>query len=312
MNTEKEGENNMTNEQRLKNLSVPQGKIDVILDTDAYNEIDDQYAISYLLRAKDRLSTKAIYAAPFSNRLTTSPEVGMEKSYDEILKILSLAKEEVDVYKGSSGYLEDEKTPVISDAAKDLAERVKNYSPENPLYVVAIGAITNIASAILLNPQVAENTVVVWLGGHSYDYHDTLEFNMKQDIAAARVIFGSGVPLVQLPCCGVVSEFRVSRPELEFWLKGKNDLVDYLAENTIKDAESYAEGTAWTRVIWDVTAVAWLLNDDDNLMFSRIVPTPMPTYEGQYEMNPDGIPMRYIYFMKRDNLMTDLFRKLTE
>ena len=54
----------MTNEQRIKNLSVPRGTVDVVLDTDAYNEIDDQFAISYLIKSKERLNTKAIYAAP--------------------------------------------------------------------------------------------------------------------------------------------------------------------------------------------------------------------------------------------------------
>ena len=36
----------MTNEQRIRNLSVPTGKVDVVLDTDAFNEIDDQFAIA--------------------------------------------------------------------------------------------------------------------------------------------------------------------------------------------------------------------------------------------------------------------------
>ena len=236
----------------------------------------------------------------------------MEKSYDEIFKLLSLLDEKIDVFKGSEMYLENENTPVISPAAQDLAERVKNYSPENPLYVVSIGAITNIASAILLNPEVAKNSVVIWLGGHALHYHHTKEFNMYQDVAAARVVMQSGVPFVQLPCIGVVSNFTVSKPELEFWLKGKNPLADYLAENTIKDEDSYAMGTAWTRVIWDVTAVAWLLNDTDKFMESRIIPTPIPTYDNFYAKDYNGHPMRYVYNIKRDALMTDLFRKLTE
>ena len=70
---------------------------------------------------------------------------------DEILKLLDLLSEKREVYRGSTRYLAVENTPVISDAAKDLAERANNYSPENPLYVIAIGAITNIDSAILLN-----------------------------------------------------------------------------------------------------------------------------------------------------------------
>lgn len=302
----------MNNEQRLKNLAVPSGRVDVVLDTDAYNEIDDQFAISYLLRSKERLNTKAIYAAPFFNNNSTSPKDGMEKSYCEILKLLSLLNEKVEVFKGAENFLVDEKTPAVSFAAKDLASRVKDYSPENPLYVIAIGAITNIATAILLNPEVAENTVVIWLGGNALHYHDTKEFNMYQDIAAARVVMGSGVPLVQLPCMGVVSSFTVSKPELEFWLKGKNRLADYLAENVIKAAESYAKGTAWTRVIWDVTAVAWLLNDSDKFMDSRIIQTPIPTYEGVYSSEYNEHPMRYVYNIKRDRLMTDLFKKITD
>ena len=124
--TEKEELNNMTNEQRIKNLLVPQGSVDVVLDTDAYNEIDDQFAISYLLKSKEKLNTKAIYAAPFFNSNSVSPKDGMEKSYDEIFKLLSLLDEKVDVFKGSEKYLDNENTPVISYAARDLAERVKN------------------------------------------------------------------------------------------------------------------------------------------------------------------------------------------
>ncbi len=301
----------MNYEQRIKNLSVPEGKIDVIIDTDTYNEIDDQFAVSYLLKSSDKLNTKAIYAAPFLNDRSTSPADGMEKSYNEILKLLDLAEEKVDVFKGSDSFLKNETTPVVSAAAKDLAERVKNYSPSNPLYIVAIGAITNIASAILLNPEVAENTVVVWLGGHALHYHDTKEFNMYQDVAAARVIAQSGVPYVMLPCCGVVSSFTISEPELTAWFIGQNKLADYLARNTIKEAKKYATTKVWTRCIWDVTAVAWLLNDNERFMKSRIVPTPIPTYDNYYAVNNNGLPMRYVYYIDRDALMNDLINKLT-
>lgn len=300
----------MNREQRIKNLSVPSGKIDVVLDTDAYNEIDDQFAIAYLLKSKEKLNAKAIYAAPFYNARSENPKDGMEKSYNEIHKILSLMNEQCEVLKGSDKYLPNEKTPVISPAAADLAKRAKNYSAENPLYVVAIGAITNIASAILLNPDVAENCVIVWLGGHALHYSDTAEFNMMQDIAAARVVMKSGAAFVQLPCRGAVSSFTVSKPELEFWLKGKNKLSDYLAKNTIEAADSYAKGTAWTRVIWDVTAVAWLLNDDDRFMQSRIIPAHLPTYDNLYSKDYNGHLMRYVYNINRDSLMTDLFGKL--
>lgn len=302
----------MTIAERLKNLSVPEGKIDVVLDTDAYNEIDDQFAIAYMLRSKGKLNVKAIYAAPFFNDRSSGPEDGMVRSYEEILKLLSLMDEKVDVFEGSRGFLQNEATALKSPAAEDLVKKAKGYSPQNPLYVVAIGAITNVASALISDPTIAENIVIVWLGGHSQHFEHTKEFNMRGDYAAARVVMRSGAPFVQLPCNGVVSSFTVSRPELEYWLKGKNPLATYLAENTVEAAEAYASGRPWTRVIWDVTAVAWLLNDNDRFMLSRIVSTPIPTYEGFYASDPNGLPMRYVYHIKRDALMTDLFKKITE
>lgn len=302
----------MTEAQRVKNLSVPQGRVDVVLDTDAYNEIDDQFAIAYLLRSGEKLNAKAIYAAPFFNARSESPKDGMEKSYDEIQKLLGLLGETCEVFKGSERFLADEKTPVMSAAACDLAKRALHYSPEAPLYVVAIGAITNVASAILLEPKVAENCVVVWLGGHALHYCDTHEFNMFQDVAAARVIAQSGVPFVQLPCMGVVSGFAISKPELMYWLKGKNALADYLAENTIQYVERYAKDTPWSKVIWDVTAVAWLLNDNDRFMLSRLVPTAFPGYDDQYEACPCDHPMRYVYHIHRDALMRDLLEKMAQ
>ena len=296
---------------REKLLAVPSGKIDVVLDTDAYNEIDDQFAIAYLLHSEEKLNTVAIYAAPFFNERSSGPKDGMEKSYAEIIKLLELAGENATpVFKGSESYLPNADTPVISPAAEDLCRRAQNYTSEHPLYVVAIGAITNIASALLLDPSIAEKTVVVWLGGHAHHMPSgTREFNMMQDIPAAQVVMGSGVPFVQLPCNGVVSEFTISKPELEYWLVGKNPLADYLAKNAILEADSYAAGTPWTRVIWDVTAVAWLLNDDERFMTGTVVAAPIPESD-TYVPNPNGLPMRYVYRINRDALMTDLIRKL--
>lgn len=298
-------------------FKIRDGRIDAVLDTDAYNEIDDQFAIAYMLRSSDKINTRALYAAPFYNSNSSGAADGMERSYDEIFKILSLCGRDdlsPNVYRGSTAYLADEKTPVVSDAARDLASRAMQYSPDAPLYVVAIGAITNVASALLMNPEIKDRIVVVWLGGHSLELNEVNEFNMVQDIAAARVVMGCGVPFVQLPCNGVVSEFRISKPELEYWLIGKNPLADYLAKNTIEAAERYAKDLPWTRVIWDVTAVAWLLNDKDRFMRCRLVNTRLPSYDKTvgYEPTPIESTMCYTYFIKRDALMRDLIEKILD
>ena len=299
--------------QYLKNLSVPAGKVDVVIDTDTFNEIDDQFAIAYLLASSDKLNLKALYAAPFFNSHSESPKDGMKKSYDEILRLLELTgKTEFAsvTYKGSEDYLPDEKTPVISDAAINLTERAMEYSPEQPLYVVAIGAITNVASALLLKPEIADRIVLVWLGGHGREYHDIKEFNLIQDVAAARVIFKSGAPVVQLPCQGVVSSFTVSLVELEYHLRGKNALCDFLVDRVKNEVSSYAKGLAVSRVLWDVTAVAWLLNDNNRFMLSRLADVPIPEYDGLCAYDRSRF-IQYVYHIHRDQLATDLFEKLS-
>lgn len=158
-----------------------------------------------------------------------------------------------------------------------------------------------------------ERCVVIWLGGHGIHLPlGASEFNMKQDIAAARIVFGCGVPLVQLPCGGVVDRFATSQYELEHWLKGKNALCDYLYENTVREAESYAAGKPWTRVIWDVTAVAWLMNEDARFMSGRLIPSPVPEYDRRYALDPDRHLIQYVYSINRDALFEELFRRLGE
>lgn len=302
----------LTMQQRLKMLECPTGPIDMVLDTDAYNEIDDQFAISYALKVKEKLNLKALYAAPFHNSRSSGPEDGMERSYQEILKLLELSGDTTPVYRGSTTYLPDENTPVISDSATHLAELAKGYSPEKPLYVAAIGAITNVASALLIAPEIADNIVVVWLGGHALEWHSNAEFNIKQDVAAARVVFGSGAPLVMLPCGGVVSAFTTTGPELDYWLRGKNALCDYLVKNTVDEANTYAKGRVWSRVIWDVTTIGWLLNEDERFMREKLIPTPIPEYDHHYAINPVRPLCKYVYHINRDALMGDLFKRLSE
>ena len=298
----------------LKNLEVPTSRIDAVIDTDTFNEVDDQFALAYMIKSDDRINLKAIYAAPFFDEKSSSPKDGMEKSYDEIMRVLEhMGKEELKsiVYKGAENYLTDEKTPVESEAVNNLITLARQYSPQKPLYVVAIATITNIASAIIKAPDIAENIVIVWLGGHALHIGDTFEFNMYQDVAAARVIFDCEAPLVLLPCRGVVTHFAVSKPEFEYWLNGKNEICSFLVDR-VYEAQKRFEGKPWSRVIWDVTAVAWLLNDKDRFMMSEIIPAPVPEYDFKYAVGTKRKLIRYVTYINRDTLLEDLIRKLTK
>ncbi|MBQ6840366.1 MAG: nucleoside hydrolase [Oscillospiraceae bacterium] len=299
----------------LEKLKVPTTRVDVVLDTDCFNEIDDQFALAYLLRSPERVNLVAISAAPFLNKKVQTPAEGMDKSYQEILKVLELAlpgQEKPPVWRGSEDFLPDERTPVKSQAAGKIVELAMTYTPEKPLYVVAIGAVTNVASALLMEPAIKERIVLVWLGGHARHYGDNFEFNLRQDVASGRVVFSSGVPMVQLPCRGVVSQFATTRYELEHWMLGKNPLSDYLASNAIAHCEALAPGKAWSKPLWDVTAVAWLCNDEEKFMMQRLENVILPEYDHTYDYTPLEHKMQYVYYINRDVLFADMLEKLTK
>lgn len=302
----------------LRRLERPHACVDAVLDTDAYNEVDDQFAIAYLLRAGDRTRAKALYAAPFYasfNPNSTDPEDGMLKSYDEIRKVVSLAGQEEmlpQVFHGSRRFLPDEKTPVDSPAARDLAVRAMAYTEDAPLYVLSIGAITNVASALLMNPAIRDRVVIVWLGGHAFHWPDTFAFNMFQDIAAARVVMDSGAAVVHLPCMGVTDALKTTQPELRAWLQGRNALCDYLCENTIAEAERNAPGKPWSRVIWDVSAVAWLVDWEGRMVQDTLVPAPIPEYDYHYSHSFRRHPIRQAWSIDRDAVFDDLFTRLRQ
>lgn len=286
--------------------------IDCVLDTDTFNEIDDQFAICYLLQNRDKINIKGIYAAPFVNGiLSDSPDEGMEKSFNEIHKLLDYTNNKElksIVYKGSRKFLPSESEPVISEAALNLVNITRNYSKEKPLFVIAIGAITNIASAILIDPSIKDKVVLVWLGGTGYHIGSTVEFNMIQDIPAARVIFEKFDNIIMLPCEGVVSEFSTTYQEVSHFIKGKNKACDYLCE-ILKNVTNEKKPTS--RVIWDVTAVAWLLNKDELYMVDKIVKLRMPGYNQKYEAESDK-EICQVVKIKRDELYNDLFNKLVK
>jgi inosine-uridine nucleoside N-ribohydrolase len=278
----------------------------MVLDTDTGNEIDDQFALVYALISPE-LDVQAVYAAPFTNNRSSGPADGMEKSYEEILRILSRLEKSPDgfAFKGSSAYLSDLKNPERSPAALDLVERAKKSSPKDPLYVAAVGAITNVANAILIDPTIIQNIVVVWLGGNGHNWPNQKEFNFRQDLKASRIIFDCGVPFVQLPCTPVVTHFATTVPEMERYVAGRGAIGDYL----LKIFKEYRKDHfGWSKVLWDMTAVAWII--DDKSLPSDLVHSPIVTDNYTFSFDPSRHLIRTVNFVQRDPIFRDFFTKL--
>ncbi len=292
---------------RLNMLKPPTGKVRMVLDTDTYNEVDDQFALAYAYLSKDKIDLQAVYAAPFHNDRSENAGDGMEKSYQEILRLLKMLGKSPEgfAFRGSGNYLQDISQPIRSEAALDLINKAKDSSPENPLYVVTVGCITNIASAILMEPEIIKNIVVVWLGGNDFSWPHQREFNLIQDVKAAQVVFNSGVPFVVMPTNPVISHFHTTIPELKYYLEGKNELSDYLYNIVVE----YSGGRpAWSKVIWDVTGVAWLVNP--SWLPTDLVHSPILTDQVTFSVDRSRHFIRMANWLNRDAIFRDLFEKL--
>ena len=289
----------------------PAGRVAMVLDTDTFNEIDDQFAIVQALLSPERLDLRAIYAAPFYNTRSDSPGDGMEKSYDEILELLQRMDVEPEglVHRGSTEILQDWDHPVPSPAASDLVAQAQAMPEGELLYVVAIACITNVASAILMEPSIIEKIVVVWLGGTANDWPTNLEYNLQGDLKAAQLVMDCGVPLVRLPCAGVVTHLHSSIPEIDTYVKGKGAIGDFLAMRFREYAGGEANEMGWTKQIWDMAAVAWVI--DDSWIPTVLEATPLLTND--YTWSFDGgrhLNRTSTAAMNRDGIMRDFFVKL--
>ena len=292
---------------KFKELINSDKKHKIILDTDAYNEVDDQFCIAYCMLAKNKIDLLSINAAPFLNDRSTSAGDGMEKSYNEIFKVMKFVDENanIPVYRGSTTFLKDKKTPVESDAADNIINTVMNS--EDPVIIVAIGAITNVASALIKCPELAKKTAVVWLGGNATHMWYNSEFNLRQDIPAAQVVFDSGIPFLQVPCAGVCTEFRTSVAELHHYLDNKNALCDYLVSNVAEECDKHEQIGVYTpsRIIWDVTAAAALICPKYCNMVT--IPRPIVTSDGLYAFDDARPHYIYVRNLDRDRIYADLF-----
>ena len=341
----------LTLEERMAKLAPRKnGILQVVIDSDTYNEVDDQFAITYALMSPDRLNVQAVYAAPFSSsffadRLNKGEETlpmtsdlgeGMRQSLEESRKLHRLLNIDPDgrTFAGSTSYMKEKDVPVDSDAARDLVHRAMNC--EDTLYVLAIGEITNIASAILMEPEIIKKIVVVWLAGQPLNWPTTLEFNLGQDIIASQTVLDSGVPVVLVPCMSVASNLTTTGPELEHYIKGKSKVGTFLADTVISQL-TQEMGNIWlnlinvtynkglddyvgespktdtmlapSRIIWDISTVAYAVNH--NWCPSTIVPTPVLNDDITWNTsNKSRHPMRVVNFVYRDAIFGDMFTKI--
>ena len=282
-------------------------KINVILDTDTYNECDDQFALAYMIKNQDIFNIEAITVAPFSHdeHKKVTVKDGQDLSYREIIKICNWLDFDTTnkVFRGSMDYIQNGYNENNDAVNKIIEVALKN----DKTYIMGIGAITNIALAIKKEPKITDKIEVVWLGGNEINYKNNLEYNFRQDIEAVKIVFESKVKLTILPCKDVVSRLKININILKRKLENKSELCNYLIERFYNDGY---HGIQEERVIWDIAVIAYMINKER--FTSDEISCPYIKEDTSYELTTNNHKITMINYIDVNKVYNDLFRKLGE
>jgi len=288
-------------------------KRSVILDTDIENEIDDKYALTYLLQNQWMFDIEAVTIAPFygskysiiKDNNIDNIHVGVEASYQTALKVMDMVgatEFKNRVFRGSTGTISNGYNSDNDAVNKIIEICMKNKHTD----IMCIAALTNIALALRKEPRIANKAHVIWLGGNDFAYGRNDEFNFRQDIQAVREVFESGIELTVIPCVNVGSIVLTTEPELREMLSEKGEIGKYLYEEFCR-CKPAKPGKSKT--IWDLAVIAYLVNS--GWFEERKISRPEIAKNGDYRAvtyNPD---MTIVTRISRDAIFRDFFGKVS-
>lgn len=292
----------ISNWEGIYNLISKEKKYKIILDTDTYNEADDQFALSYLIKSKNLFDIEAITIAPFRHeKWNGTVSDSIDASYKETCKIYDLLeiKDTSNIFKGSRNYLKNGYNET-NDAVNEIIRIAKK---NEKTYILAIGCLTNVALAIKINPEIIDRIEVIWLGSN-FLFGLNKDFNFDQDVEAVKIVFESKVKLTVMPCSPITSNLMTSIYELKAEIGGKNKLCDYLCD--IFYNRAYGPTKRWP--LWDISVIAYMINKE---WFNTMnVSCPIINDDNTFELTQNRHNITFINYLNANEIFKDLFNKL--
>ena len=305
--------------------SLVKPRMRVIIDNDLGGDPDGLFQLAHHLMSPS-VEIKGVIASHLYEQGFGGPgtsEYAKEQAM-KIVKILEL-ENSVTVYTDKNQSMTDVSEPIDSDAVQLIIKEAMRTDTNLSLYVVCGGGLTNIASAYLLEPKIAEKITLIWIGGPEYidmaippPGFTTLEYNLGIDIKAAQVIFNdSNINLWQVPR-NVYRQPIMSDAELLTKVKGKGKLGDHLF-NVMKEA--LAKIDKWNLPMGEVyiygdnplvllTAIQSSFEPDTSSSNYIIKQAPKINASGIYEANLKGRNIRVYQQLDNRLLFEDFFAKL--
>jgi len=234
-----------------------QKSVSLIIDADTANEIDDLYAITRAI-LEPGFNILALSAAQWHHRL--SPEntvIESQKLNEDILRLMD--RQDIPAPMGSPipvGMPWGGTEPRESPATETIIREARKFSTNDKLVILSLGAVTNIASAIKLAPDIIPNISCHFLSSRFYadkEIWDKDEFNARRDLNALNIMFNTeGLEIHVMPV-NILYDFKFSQSEILDRLENKPGIWDYLAKRWLSNCPQDKH-----RIFWDLASVSAL------------------------------------------------------
>lgn len=284
------------------------GKIPVVLSTDVGNEIDDQWAITYML-TNPAFDVRGIVSA----HAPSLPDPSAHSTYlvlvDVVEHRLGMATHPP-LFEGSSLPLTSNSAPRPNAGVDFILSISKQYSKENRLSVLTIGAATDVASAILEDPSIVDRIRVVAMGFRNLTEAGK-EYNVQNDPRAWQVILDSNVP-VTIGSGDVCQSFLALHYEearnlisthgpVGAWLWGEYQAWYYQHVKPLR-VDDFSK--SW--VIWDIIVLA----NEEKMTTQKEIARPRLADDLSFQPGPPGKTITWITSVDSKSLWANFLRYL--
>lgn len=284
-------------------------QIRVIVSSDVKNEADDQFAIMHHLLTPI-FDVRGIVAAHYESKAPGSCTT-MEKSYQELLTLMeSTSIEDVPMLRGCTAPLSDDDDAPDCEGVDFIIQEALRED-KRPLYIACQCTLTDVAAAINRCPEIAERLTVVWIGGAAYPKGGR-EFNLMQDVAAARVVYASKANVWQIPV-PAYGTVEITMAELAVKVRPCGAPGRYLYEEieeynvTCNEPYELRKGENWN--LGDSPTIGVLLQTGWRGNF-HMEHAPYINDDCTYTADPDGKLIRVYDSVDARMLLEDFFAKL--
>jgi purine nucleosidase len=315
------------NPSRMPPFAPPRGaRYRVVCDNDYSGDPDGLFQLVHALLSPS-LDVRGVIGSHLApGDVFDASEAQAANAVEYIRAVAALVgRDGVPVHEGAPDGLRDVRAPHRSAGAEAIVAEAMREDTRLPLFVTLGGGLTELASAYLIEPRIAERLTAVWIGGPEYEElgpHPERpgagagpEYNLNIDVKAAQVVFNdSPIPLWQVPR-NAYRQALVSMSELVVRVRACGSVGEYLFDALVRAYAREERNLGETYVLGDnplvlLTALQTQFEPATASSPYAVLPAPWIDDDGSCRARPDGRPVRVYRQLDVRLMLEDLFAKL--